>query len=221
MAIPATGQVASQGTSGSGIQVREAREFTQVASQLSGKYYESASRGQIFSGTSTTGRAPGTAIGTTPPILLYNPAGSQKRYEILKVTVAAAATGTLGAGGIFHCGFTINGPLASQIGVIPVVGGGALITPICLDIGGAGTSQALLYSLGTLSVNPVALYPAFQCGVGVGGTTATNTQITTEDVDGQIVLEQGAGWCLEGLTGTGTSPLVLCSVVWREIPFSA
>lgn len=221
MSVPATGAATTSGSAGSGIQARETRTYAQVVSQEGGKHFEPASRGQVFSGMSTTGRAPGTALGVTPPILLYNPLGSAKRYEILKASAINAPTGTLGSGALYHCVFTIAGPVATQTSVIPVVGSGAVITPICTDVGSAATTAALLFSLGTLNANPAALYPAFQVGESVGGTTTNAIALTVEDVDGAIVLEPGSGWCLEGITAAGSTPLVLCGVVWREVPLTA
>lgn len=220
MSIPATGIAAATGTAGSGVVIRESRELAQVISQGAGKYFEGASRGIVFSGTQTTGRAPGTTVSTSPPILLYNPLGSAKRYEILKVACANGISGTLGSGAMYHCGFTIAGPLGSQNGTVPVVGSGAAITAILLDIGGQGSSAASLFALGTLAAAPVALYPAFQIGQSVGGTTTNPIQGVTEDVDGAIVLEPGSGWALFGVAAAGSTPLVMCGVVWREAPLS-
>ena len=65
MAIPQTG-VAQGAGPGTGIILRESKELAQVIVQGCAKYYEATSRATVFSGTSTTGRAPGTALGATP-----------------------------------------------------------------------------------------------------------------------------------------------------------
>jgi hypothetical protein len=193
-----------------------------VVQQAHGKYYEAVSRGNCYSAHTSAGRAPGTALGTTPPILLYNPVGSGKRLKIMKVSVAQAATGTLGTGVLAHCGFTINGPTGSQSNVAPVVGSGASITPKNLDLaGGANASVATVFEAGTLNANPALLYPMANLTESVGGTTATAQTVCTEDVDGNIILEPGGGWCLEALAAAGSSPLVHAGVVWEEVPIAA
>lgn len=220
MSVPQQNLAQPIATAGSGVLVRESRELAQVIAQASGKFYEGTSRGIVFSATSVTGRAPGTTISTAPPILLYNPQGSGKRYEILKVSAANGLTGTLGSGALYHCGFSILGPLSTQAGTIPVVGSGAAITPICMDIGSSANTAAIAFSLGTLAAACTALYPAFQVGESVAGTTANPINTAVEDVDGAIVLEPGGGWALMGLTAAGATPLVLCGVIWREAPLS-
>jgi hypothetical protein len=99
-----------------------------------------------------------------------------------------------------------------------VVGSGSTLTPNNLDVGAANASVAVAFANGTLNANPVPLYPFAQLAESVGGTTAVNPATITEDVDGNIVLEPGAGWCLEGIAAAGSSPLVICGVVWEEIP---
>jgi hypothetical protein len=190
-----------------------------IIGQVHGKYYEATSRGNVYCvSNGSTGRAPGTALGTSPSILLYNPLGSGKRLKIMKVSMTQASTGTLGTGVLHHCGFTLNGPLASQSNVAPVVGSGASLTPNNMDVGAANSSVAVAFALGTLNANPAILYPFCQLAESVGGTTAVNPNTITEDVDGGIVLEPGAGWCLEAIAAAGSSPLVICGVVWEEIP---
>lgn len=215
--IPSIGTVGKRGSGGTGSYVREGETLEMITGWAHGKYYEASSTKLLYTATSTTGRAPGTALSTAPPILLYNPVGSGRRFSLLKVGVSNAPTGTLGSGAIYHCAFTLYGPVASQIGVIPVVGSGAALTPLNLNIGSQSMSVATVFSLGTLAVAPTALYPAFQVGESVGGTTTNDIQSVLEDVDGMITIEPGCGWCLYGVTAAGSTPLVLCGITWEEI----
>jgi hypothetical protein len=185
--------------------------------QSGGKYQDATKRQICYAAATTAGRAPGTALSTKAPVILvYNPVGSGKRLKIMKVSIAQAATGTLGAGTLNHIGFTINGPQGSQSNVAPVVGSGAAITPQNMDLGGPNASVATCFELGTLNSNPVSLYPFCELNASVGGTTATQPQQVTEDVDGGIVLEPGSGWGLAGIAAAGSSPLVHAGVVWEE-----
>ena len=186
----------------------------QVISQAHGKYYEATSRGFLYSGCAS-GLTPTTGLATASPLTLYNPVGSGKRLAIKKVSMGPGATGTLGSGAQFHCVYTINGPVATQSNVAPT---GTAVSPVNCDIGAASSSVASLLSTATLNANPLKLYPFAQQGQAIGGTTAAYAQVVTEDVDGNIILEPGSGWTLQGVTASGTSPVVSIGVVWEEIP---
>jgi hypothetical protein len=197
------------------VDVRQGSHSEQIVQQLSGKYAENTKRGNVYS-AQATGLTPTTAISgtTSAPLVLYNPVGSGKRLKILKASYGQAATGTLGSGCAFHCGFTINGPLAKQSNTIPT---GTAVTPSNMDIGGPQASVATVLSTATLNAAAAALYPFVQQGESVGGTTTSGTgQPIFEDVDGLIVLEQGSGWTVGTVSAAGSSPLVDIGVVWEE-----
>ncbi len=185
-----------------------------IVQQLSGKYAETTKRGNVYSAFAT-GLTPTTAISgtTSAPLVLYNPVGSSKRLKILKVSYGQAATGTLGTGMAFHCGFTINGPTASQSNTVPT---GTGVTPANMDIGGPNASVATVLSTATLNAAAKALYPFIQQTESVGGTTATALNTCVEDVDGAIVLEPGAGYTVGTVSAAGSSPLVDIGIVWEE-----
>jgi hypothetical protein len=183
--------------------------------QTSGKYGDTAKRGNIYS-AQATGLTPTVALSgtTSAPLVLYNPVGSGKRLKILKVSYGQAATGTLGTGMAFHCAYTLNGPLASQVGVIAT---GTPMTPSNMDIGAPNVSVATVLKAATLSVAAAGLYPFAQQGESVGGTTTSGTPtIAVEDVDGVIVLEPGAGYTVGTVSAAGSSPLVDIGIVWEE-----
>lgn len=204
-----------------GTGIREGKTGEQNVAQAHGKYYEAVLRGNVYSAVNTTARSPGTALGTTPPITLYNPPGSGKRLSILRVGFAQAATGTLGTGGLFHTVYTLKGPVGSQAGTAPVVGSGGVITPINMLVGTANNSVASAFELGTLGANPVAFGLFANLSEAAGGTIADNSDRVFEDVDGAIVLAPGAGWALEAIMAAGSTPLGWYSVVWEECPITA
>jgi hypothetical protein len=196
---------------------RQGKTSEGIVSQCHGKYYEATSRGNMYSVTNgVTGQAPGTALGASPPILLYNPAGSGRRLAIKKVT-GGFISGTLGAGTVFHCGFTLSGTVGGQSGTAPVVGSGAALTPVNMDMNAANNSVAVAFAAGTLSANPTPLYPFATINAETAATATNPTQLE-EDLDGNIVLEPGSGYCLEGKTAAGSSPLMSFGIVWEEIP---
>jgi hypothetical protein len=184
-----------------------------VVAQVSGKYGEAVKRGSVYS-AHAEGLTPTTALnGTAVPLVLYNPVGSGKRLKILKVAVAQDATGTLGTGGHYHGALTINGPTGSQGNTVPT---GTTVSPINMDIGAANASVASVLSTATI-VAAKALYPFLQQAESVGGTTTSGSMVPcVEDVDGAIILEQGAGWFLATKSAAGASPLVDIGIIWEE-----
>lgn len=217
---PARGVVGpTSGTDGtySLTSARIGRQGEAIVSLAHGYLYEPTVRGQVYvASTGATGRAPGTALGTTPPILLYNPVGSGYRLSIKRVTVGYIS-GTLGAGTLFHSFFTINGPVGNQSNVAPAVGSGAAITLLSADVGGASDGASVAFALGTLNANPVLAHPFCSLDASLATTVSTKGTLT-EEVNGGICLEQGAGWCLEGVAAAGTSPLLSYGVVYERIP---
>lgn len=196
---------------------RVGRQGEAVMTPAHGYLYEPCIRQQIFTGTTgATGRAPGTVLGVNPPILLYNPVGSGYRLSIKRVTVGYIS-GTLGAGTLFHAVFTINGPAGNQSNVAPVVGSGAAITLLSADAGSGADGSSTAFALGTLNANPVLLYP-FCTMNAILATSATGVFTVTEEVNGGICLEPGAGWCMEAIATAGTSPLLCYGVVYERIP---
>jgi hypothetical protein len=193
---------------------RQGRMAEAIVGQAHGKYYEAASRGNVYAGSTSAGRAPQLTFTTAPPFVLYNPTGSQKRASILKVSMAQAATGTLGTGGLFHCGFTLNGPTATQSGVVP---SGTAITPKNCDIGSSNNASALLFEAATLNAGPLGMGLLANLSEVAGGTIGGNSNAVIDDVDGAIVLDPTGGWCLSALMAAGSSPLIHAGVVWEEV----
>ncbi|TAL44211.1 MAG: hypothetical protein EPN91_04905, partial [Salinibacterium sp.] len=70
------------------------------------EYWEPATRGRLFSAsTGVAGVAPGTALSTTPPFVLYNPPNSGVIATVLDVLVSYVS-GTLGAGNVVLAGIS-------------------------------------------------------------------------------------------------------------------
>jgi hypothetical protein len=204
-----------QGDGNASVDARQGSHSEAIVQQLSGKYAESTKRGNVYS-ANATGLTPTTSIAgtTSAPLVLYNPVGSNKRLKILKVGYGQAATGTLGTGVAFHCGFTINGPTASQSNTVPT---GTSVSPVNQDLGNANQSVATVLSTATLNAAAKALYPFAQQAESVGGTTTSGTPtICVEDVDGIITLEPGSGYTIGTVAAAGSSPLIDAGIVWEE-----
>ncbi len=201
--------------------VREGKTAEQIVSKGHGKYYEAASRGAMFSAANSTPVAMTTALSTTCPFTLYNPIGSGKNLVIKRVGFAQGATASSvqGTGGLFHCVYTIKGPVASQSGTAPT---GTAVVPINNLIGSSVASVATPLSGVTLNAAPVSLAVFANLSEVTVGTIADNTVRTFEDVDGAIVLEPGTGWAPQAITAAGTfvstpAQTGLFSVTWEEV----
>jgi hypothetical protein len=196
---------------------RQDEHGCKIVQQGGGKYKETAKRGKLFSAINATARSPQVSFTTTVPLLLYNPAGSGIRAIIKKVSLTMGQTGTMGNGRISHGKITINGPGGSQAGVIPT---GTAVTPQNLDLGGPNNSSMTVLEQATV-VAGVELYQFMEITADVAATTVNPNRLVTEDVDGSIVVEPGAGWFLSGVSTAGSSPLCFISVVWEEEPIAA
>jgi hypothetical protein len=195
--VPATGRQGKLGES--------------IVAQASGKYYENASRGRIYAACDQgVGVTVQVTITTTATLSLHNPAASQKRIELCKLSIAYFS-GTLGAGAWYHGSNPVGTTLPSS---------GTLLTATCTDIGNASNAVAVgVCRTGSTVVAGTAMYP-FASSLPILASTAVVPFVINEDVDGIIVLEPGGVYQLLGVFGgTGSSPKVAVGCVWREVPY--
>jgi hypothetical protein len=179
--------------------------------QTHGKYYEAVSRGKCFAAqTAATGVAPGTAIGTTAPFTLANPAGNNKRLVVQKIGLGVIS-GTF-ASGTVHIVANSN-PAAAAVT-------GTAITPVNLDIGNGAGATGKAYTTATLPANPTAIGVLCTMSKFVVDTDKVGPFFPPfeKDIDGEIVIEPGCSVSIESTaTGGGSSPLVVVSATWEEV----
>jgi hypothetical protein len=170
------------------------------------KYREAVSRGRVMIVSNpVTGIAPGTALGTTPPIALHNPVGSNVTLSILKTTVAYLS-GTLSYG-LLSYGTVIQATAPSS---------GTELTPKNALIG-ALPGKAKAYT-GSTQTAPTVLYTPYSYGPQAA-TTALGITTCQDVVDGLICVQPGYVFNMQSTSaGAGTSPLVVMGIVWEEIP---
>lgn len=158
--------------------------------------------GVYTASTGVAGVAPGTVLSTTPPFILYNPPGSKKIVAVLR-TFLGYVSGTLGAGSVLYAVSTTLQAAAPT--------GGTTLNPINNLLGNRpGAAQA--FQGATLAAVPTIFRPAFI----IGGTPATPTRID-DQVDGAIMLLEGAALSLQEIGAAGTAPLVLFGITWEEL----
>ncbi len=198
--------------------VREGKTGEQVVGQAHGKYYEAASRGNLYYARNASSRIPTTTLSTTCPFTLYNPLGSKAQLSIKRVSFAQGITGTLGTGGLFHTAYTLSGPLATQGGTVPT---GTAVTIFNALVGLPSASVATVLEAVSLHTTvPVALWPWLNMSEVAATTIGGNTINNFEDVDGAIVLGPGSGWAPQSIMAAGSSPLAWFGVCWEEIPIT-
>jgi hypothetical protein len=178
-----------------------------IIAQGVGSRYESASRGEIFiASTAVAGVAPGTALSTTPPLALHNPEGSGVLLSILDVYVSYVS-GTLGAGSIVH----------ARTPQTTVPTGGTDLTILGAKLGDTA-GKATAGQGHTVSATPTLLRGS---GITLGASLATTAALPVlmhENVDGGIVVPENNAYIIEGVAAAGSTPLVIISVVFQEIP---
>jgi hypothetical protein len=169
-------------------------------------YQEPASRAGINEAcTAVAGVAPGTALSTTPPFALWNPPNSGVNLYILKTSLGYVS-GTLGAGSLLYAQVTLQTTVPST---------GTELVPVNTNLGRA-RGQGRAFQGSTLASTPTIIRAAFTLGAFVGGA---NPPVPVADViDGAFCVPPGAVFCMQGLAGAGTSPLVILGCAWEEIP---
>lgn len=191
---------------GVGAVLRLGKQADLIVSQLMGELYEGASRGKVFSVcNAAAGVAPGTALGTAPPIAVHNPASSGILVAIREVT-CGYVSGTLGAGTIVHA-FAAQPSAPTS---------GTELTPQGRPLGAAaGTAKA--YTGSTIAATATILHPAFNLGAGLASTAELPKEAPKDNVKSGIVIPAGYVWCLQGIAAAGSTPLVIFGVVYQEI----
>ena len=213
------GQIA--GTDGSQPNLRQGRTGELIVSQNHGRYYETASRGNMFSltlyasgSTPVAGNLVGAAANAATQFAIWNPLGSGFNMSILKTHIGIHS-GTIAAGPVFHGVFVLGNPTnattfdsgrAAQNSMI----GGRL--PVVRYINTSTTGTTITGGTTPLIHKPMNM----QFSAGTYASLAGTPGIM-DLVDGDIVIPPGYGW-LPLWTGTGTSVIFSASCTWEEVP---
>lgn len=196
------------GADGSRQQYRQGKTGSLVTTDAHGRYHEASSRGALLiASTAVGGVAPGTALGTTPPMALWNPTGSGIILSIVRV-VLGYVSGTLGAGSMVHAQVPAGvQPAAPTSGTELVPVPGSLNTS-------KGIARAFQGS--TVAATPTIVRPSFIIGAALASSVAFPA-LAVDEVAGEIIVPPGAAWVFQGVAAAGTSPLVMIGVTYEEI----
>lgn len=175
-----------------------------------GRYFETAKAGRIYHAmTAVTGVAPGTSIGTTAAFSLYNPTGTGADLVILEASMGYVS-GTLGAGTVLWCANT--NPAAAA------VTGTAITAVPGITTGAAAVGKPL--TTATLPASPTVARVFANLGASLASTAVQPWQIV-DKVDGALIVAPGTSISLEAVAAAGSSPLVVFSVSWAEVPITS
>jgi hypothetical protein len=209
------------GADGTNNNLRQGRTSELIVSQNHGRYYEAASRGNMFNltmslsvGTVVAGNIVGAAANAATQFAIWNPLGSGFNMAIMKTTIAIYS-GTIVAGPVFHGVFALGNPTnqttfdAGRGAQNSMIGGRQ---PVVRYINTATTGTTITGGTTPLTHKPMNM----QFSAGTYAALAGSSGIT-DLVDGDIVIPPGYGW-LPLWTGGGTSVVYSASCTWEEVP---
>lgn len=194
------------------------RQQDALVSEVHGKWYTSAYRGNVYVG-STPGAGitvPGL-LATAAKFVLYNPAGSGKNLELINFSIGIAGTTTAVIGSLQFSacagvGTVVAIPNTLTNGVITAMPLGSL-SSAATGTAGSGNTVAKVYAAATI----VAPFSFFNLGISFGTTGASPGPVTaTQWFDGAIVMAPGTLISLESSV-IQTQPMHP-TLIWAEYP---
>jgi len=191
-------------------QIRMGRDAPLITGDLHGRYYENASRGQTFTAaTASAGIAHGSALTATPAFAILNPAGSGRNISILK-TFWGYVSGTLGSGSLWYT-------QGANPGSLPAETAAAFRSATLLSGAKAAAGDvALAYSGISLTNTPVLVRPsAFTLSAYAGAANIIVPLV--EEIAGEIIVQPGAFFAIEGIGTAGTTPLIVIGCTYEIV----
>lgn len=189
--------------------LRLTRSESLAVAPAHGAFMDAVYSGRCYSAhNSAAGVAPGTAIDTSAPISIFNPSASNTLLVIHRGRLGYVS-GTLGAGFISWCIDTTKTAAAPS--------GGTALTPRNLRVGNGDNSQASVREGSTLANTPTPLR-VFGSLDALLASSVVGPWSLDDRVDGEIVIEPGCTLSLQATAAGGSTPLVVWSVSWEEIP---
>ena len=236
MKMEVTGQV-GPATLADGVSTqpfRQGKTGEQIFSELHGRYYEQAYRGNVYTTgmqltsiaaatfriADATSATLATAAASTPIVGLWNQANSTVNAVILQATLHAIITASTstGPGGFGWVGFTSQSAITVASQATPVNRKSFLATGSQIK----GLSGLALTGLTTTGIFQSASALSGGSGanfsfVGTAVGQATVGVSTTENLDGLIIVPPGG---ILGLycTTTPVAHSALASLTWEEVP---
>ena len=203
------------------VPLRCMKDFALAKADAHAHFREAVYRGGVYCAstaisvdTGTGAVAPGTALGTTMAMVLYNPVGSGVNLDIWRLRMiwlpgATGNTTVMGVGQCRACAVAAD-RLARRHGHRPGV--------LPHRQRGRGQGEALHERHdhdGADLVRPTSI--SIQA-ITAAGPTATNGWVWEELFDGEFLLLPGNVLCVGAVAAAGTTPLVGLGLTWEETP---
>lgn len=206
MSITVRGQVGPQ-TLADGVEqgVRLGKSAELIGTDLHGRYYEQAYRGNVFVAANSAVQALSLVSATATGLVLSNPAGSGKNLALIDISVSIAAAVTAVAN-VVLCA-NVNPIAAATVHTTPLVVRSTLL-------GSSGSAAGLADSSATLPAAPVIIRSLMGWHWVTAGTTTT-ALFLRDEIAGGIIITPGCAVSVQGLTVAHT---VIASMTWEEIP---
>ena len=207
---------------GAFVTARYGKQGEQIVTQLHGRFYEQALRGNVFGNgtlalTALSANTISLSATTTPILGVYNPLGSGVNAVILQAQLAAGAnnTNTVGAG-IFVWA-TSTGNTAVSTGAVPfahLIGGAASKCKGLAFVALTGITTNLVAQLAADFSTPTIITTAT-----MPATVQTPTVSITQNLEGAIIVPPGGVLALLNTVST-TTVSVHGRLMWEEVPIS-
>ena len=200
--------------------IRTTRVSAVATGDAQGRYYEGASRGNIFSagltawtGTVAAGNIIGAAAAASTQFAIWNPTGSGKNLSILKFCVYPIS-GTAPIPAVFHSKSTTAPTIANSIATTYGYFS-------CNNVGlpAASVAGVVAHQAGTALTGSsvLSIVRAADLFITAGAAANLGGAKCVEYVDGDIVIPPGTAW-VPTWAAAGTTFLGGYSVTWEEIP---
>lgn len=192
--------------------IRLGRSGEQIVTEVHGKYYETAKRGNLFHATMTAGvilPAPGATAAN--PFTLYNPLGSGKDLVLVDFDMVVTVIPGTPVTGLY--GLYVNS--APQAAAVT----GTALAAQAAVIGGASAAVAKPLTTSTLPVAPTLLWPFANKVTGEVVTAVPNPGLPSlhVDLDGKVILAPGTAITVQQTAADTSNATVLCRMSWEEV----
>lgn len=187
---------------GSPSNFRQGRLQDLIVSELHGRYYEQAFRGNVFHGCNQAAQALSVGLNTTyTGICLSNPAGAGVNLVLLKISLALTAAPAAADPIMLAVGFNAAGVTSHT----------TPLSPLSTKLGSGLTPVGKLDSACTLPTAPTYAMPL------MGGFTAAafpSTGPSVPDMEGMFVLPPGS----YALIAATSAASIFGGIAWEEVP---
>ena len=189
----------------------------QLVSDLHGKYYEHASRGNLwYVSTVVAGLAVPISTTTAPTVMLWNPSGSGKNAVLGRFN-AAYVSGTSAATSIGLAEAEDVGANTATAAPITAFNQSAVGTNLFNGLLGYGGTSAMRSSAnGTNTVTAGTWFKTLAGESALIATTAMNPYVIDYDFQGELILPPGVAIWVVGAAATGA--LLAQTLSWVEVP---